>query len=172
MLIEWNNKFLIAGTSGTGKTWKGLYLLKEYIRQEKRQYYVFLANSGRDYDNPKHIETIRPANLGFHHILFNSEHAKNSWKWTEILQKYPRLYIETGDLVQEEISGLVDSLSTAFWTLENSLFIIDEAWSFLTRKTRQEPFERLARGGSENCRRFNGDHSPRRRYPPGPARTV
>lgn len=146
-MIEWNNKWLIAGVSGTGKTWAALWLLSQYQKLGKRSYYVFLADNSRDYDNPMHRRGISPRANGFKLLTFGANEARKGWNWVEILRKHRKLYIETGNLSAKETQTLVNSLSEAFWILGNGLFCIDEAWLFLNRNFMPESFERLARGG-------------------------
>lgn len=144
-MIEWNNRTLIAGVSGTGKTYAALLFQSWYVKLSKRSYYVFLSDNQRDYDKANHPPSIRPKNLGFKLVTFDSVHASQNWNWKKILQTHKRLYIETGDLLEEEITHLVNQLSGAFWALGSGLFAIDEAWNFLAE--RPVGFERLGRGG-------------------------
>ena len=146
-MYEWNNKFLIAGVSGTGKTYQALWLQSMYIRQNKRSYYVYLSDNSRDYNKDNHIPAIRPKNLGYKLISYNSEHAAKKWKWADILRQHNKLYIETGNLLDTEVAQLVNDLSLAFWSLGHGLFVIDEAWAFLNRMNPPKEYERLARGG-------------------------
>lgn len=147
MLIEWNNRWLIAGASGRGKTWFALWVISQYVTMNKRSYYVFLSDNARDYNKSNHPMPIRPVNLGFKLVHYDSEHAKRAWNWERILQKHRRLYIETGDLLSEEMVLLVNRLSRAFWQLGAGLFAIDEAWQFLPHTNPPSEFERLIRGG-------------------------
>lgn len=147
MLIEWNNRWLIAGASGRGKTWFALWAISQYVNLNKRSYYVFLSDNARDYNKHNHPMPIRPANLGFKLVRYDAEHAKRAWNWERILQKHRRLYIETGNLLSEEMVLLVNRLSRAFWQLGAGLFAIDEAWQFLPHTNPPLEFERLIRGG-------------------------
>lgn len=147
MLIEWNNRWLIAGASGRGKTWFALWVISQYVRMNKRSFYVFMSDNARDYNKSNHPPEIRPANLGFKLVYFDAEHAKRAWNWERILQKHRRLYIETGNLLSEEMVLLVNRLSRAFWNLGAGLFAIDEAWQFLPHANPPLEFERLVRGG-------------------------
>ena len=148
--IEWNNRTLIAGVSGTGKTWFGWWWLREYQRQGKRSYYVILSDNRRDYNNPKHAASMRPASQGFKLIGFDKEHAARPWDWKRIIRTHRKLYIEVGNLVSAEIQALVDQLADAVWKLGNGLFVVDEAWLFLNRDLVPDSFERLARGGRKH----------------------
>lgn len=147
MLIEWNNRWLIAGASGRGKTWFALWVISQYARLNKRSYYVFLSDNARDYNKSNHHPAIRPVNNGFRLVQFDSQHARKPWNWQRILQKHRRLYIETGNLLVEEMVLLVNQLSKAFWNLGAGLFAIDEAWQFLPHTNPPLEFERLIRGG-------------------------
>ena len=150
MSVEWNNRILIAGVSGTGKSWLGIYILSQYILQNKRKYFVFLSDNRAEYDRYNHNPQMRPKNLGFKLVQFGSEQASKKWNFAEILRKNNRLYIETGDLSSEEVQNLVNDLSKAFWQLGNGFFVIDEAWTFLNRRYPPKNYERLARGGRKN----------------------
>lgn len=147
LLIEWNNRWLIAGASGRGKTWFALWLIAQYIKQNKRSFFVFLSDNARDYNKANHTPVIRPAANGFKLVQFDSEHAKQRWNWDRILMKHRRLYIETGNLLSGEMTGLVNQISGAFWRLGSGLFAIDEAWQFLPHIDPPLEFERLSRGG-------------------------
>lgn len=147
MLIEWNNRWLIVGSSGRGKTWFALWVIAQYVKMNKRSFFVFLSDNARDYNKLNHPPTIRPANLGFKLVHFGAEHAKRTWNWKRILLKHRRLYIETGNLLSEEMVSLVNQLSKAFWNLGAGLFAIDEAWQFLPHTNPPLEFERLIRGG-------------------------
>lgn len=147
MLIEWNNRWLIAGASGRGKTWFALWAIAQYVKLNKRSFYVFLSDNARDYNKYNHHPSIRPANLGFKLVRYDAEHAKRAWNWERILQKHRRLYIETGNLLSEEMVLLVNRLSRTFWNLGAGLLAIDEAWQFLPHTNPPLEFERLIRGG-------------------------
>lgn len=147
MLIEWNNRWLIAGASGRGKTWFALWAIAQYVKMNKRSFFVFLSDNARDYNKANHPPTIRPANNGFKLVQYDSQHARQPWNWQRILQKHRRLYIETGNLLSEEMVSLVNQLSKAFWNLGAGLFAIDEAWQFLPHTNPPLEFERLIRGG-------------------------
>lgn len=147
MLIEWNNRWLIAGASGRGKTWFALWAISQYVTMNKRSYYVFLSDNARDYNKSSHPPAIRPAHNGFKLVQFDARHAGKPWNWQRILQKHRRLYIETGNLLTEEMVLLVNQLSRAFWNLGSGLFAIDEAWQFLPHVNHPLEFERLIRGG-------------------------
>lgn len=147
MLIEWNNRWLIAGASGRGKTWFALWAIAQYAKLNKRSYFVFLTDNARDYNKTNHPPAIRPANNGFKLVQYRAEHARHAWSWQRILQKHRRLYIETVNLISEEMVSLVNQLSKAFWQLGSGLFAIDEAWQFLPHTNPPLEFERLVRGG-------------------------
>jgi hypothetical protein len=146
-MIEWNNRWLIAGVSGTGKSWFALWLISQYIRLRKRSFYVFLSDNARDYDKANHTPAIRPAANGFKLVTYTNEHAKRVWDWEKVLRQHRRLYIETANLLDDEMKALVNSLSMAFWRLGSGLFAVDEAWQFLSHTNPPLEFERLSRGG-------------------------
>lgn len=146
-MIEWNNRWLIAGVSGTGKSWFSLWIISQYVRLRKRSFYVFLSDNARDYNKENHTPAIRPAAHGFKLVTYTNEHAKRAWDWGKILRKHQRLYIETANLVDAEMKSLVNSLSMAFWRLGSGLFAVDEAWQFLSHTNPPLEFERLSRGG-------------------------
>lgn len=146
-MIEWNNRWLIAGVSGTGKSWFSLWLISQYVRLRKRSFYVFLSDNARDYNKANHTPAIRPAANGFKLVTYTNEHAKRAWDWEKVLRKHRRLYIETANLLEDEMKTLVNSLSRAFWRLGSGLFAVDEAWQFLSHKNPPLEFERLSRGG-------------------------
>jgi KaiC/GvpD/RAD55 family RecA-like ATPase len=146
-LIEWNNRWLIAGVSGTGKTWLALWIISQYVRLRKRSFYVFLTDNARDYNKTNHTPAIRPAANGFQLVTYTNEHATRAWNWEKVLRKHNRLYIETANLLEDEMKVLVNSLSKAFWRLGSGLFAVDEAWQFLSHTNPPLEFERLSRGG-------------------------
>ena len=78
MSVEWNNRILIAGVSGTGKSWLGIYILSQYILQNKRKYFVFLSDNRAEYNKYNHNPQMRPKNLGFKLVQYGSEQASKN----------------------------------------------------------------------------------------------
>src|SRR5690606_27791171 len=108
-------RWLIAGVSGTGKTWFALWLISQYVRRKKRSYFVFLSDNAKDYDKGNHSPAIRPRRNGFRLLTFDSQHAGRRWDWKRVLQRHRKLYIETANLTNDEMTALVNDLSVAFW---------------------------------------------------------
>src|SRR5690606_4424853 len=129
-----------------GKTWFSLWLIRQYVRLNKRSFYVFLSDNARDYNKANHDHSIRRAANGFKLVTYTSEHASKTWNWERGLQTHRRLYIETTRLLEDETNRLVNALSLAFWRLGSGLFAVDEAWQFLSHTNPPLEFERLSRG--------------------------
>lgn len=148
MLIEQNYRTMISGVTGTGKSHLSAWTLSYYIRRNKRTFYVFLAEKQGDFDNPNHPPGMRLSTLGFKRLVYGREYAGRTWNWEKVLRRWPRLYVQVGDILPEEITPLVDGLSAAFVRLGAGVFVVDEAWMMLSRE-RKPPREymRLARAG-------------------------
>ena len=141
--LGYSNRWLIAGQSGTGKSWYARYLITQYIREQRKRSIIVLDNS------MDHWPTLQ--GLGFEHVTIGQEHIRRGIPWSKFLSRHPRVLIEATYLDSDETMSLVDSLSRAVAeSVPYSLLVIDEAWSFYNKNYPAPNLERLLRGGRKH----------------------
>lgn len=137
--MVWNNRFLIAGQSGTGKSWYTSYLIRRYCSQNKRRYIVILDTT------TDHMQYL--ADCGFQTLYIDRIRARKGVDWVSFIRFHPRLLVVIGDLVGEEIQQCVDRIGRAIIRLGNTLLVIDEAHSIYHVDYPSAEIERICRGG-------------------------
>jgi len=144
MQLTWNNRFFITGTSRTGKSYFRDWIIKQYIKNKKRDYYVVVDDR---IDNSYNL-----AKYGFKIIEIDRDRIKKQVNYAEMIKHFEKVVFVTGNVNNEEVHDWLNNLCYTVFDLSSCLFVIDEAWIFLKRG-RYEPdeFARLMRGGAKQA---------------------
>ena len=138
--MEWNNRFGIFGTSGTGKSWLIKYIVKQYLKYNKRRYYVIID------ENIRNIQEYEE--MGFHIEEINRDIFNHNFSVIDFLRYHEKVVFLINDLLPAEIPDFLNPVADSLYSLGDSLFVIDEAHYFIQRgKNNPESVIRYERGG-------------------------
>ncbi|MFW6046666.1 MAG: hypothetical protein ACOCP4_02605 [Candidatus Woesearchaeota archaeon] len=142
--VEWNNRILLTGTSGAGKSWFRDFLILHYIRNNKRRYYVVIDDRE---NNAKNL--YEKAN--FHLEQYSRSVSEKNINWKKYIRYHEKIYIVPTNVTQEDIKILINNIILALWELTDALLIIDEANQFLKPGIFEpEEMRRFLRGGRKD----------------------
>lgn len=138
--LEWNNRIGLFGTSGTGKSWYLKWIIKKYIKENKRRYYVIID------DNMLNVKEYKK--MGFHVQIIDQEIIEKGINYKSFIKYHEKIVFVIENLVNEEVHYFLDTIGKTLYSLSDSLLAIDEAHYFV-KPGRYEPLEiiRYLRGG-------------------------
>lgn len=138
--LEWNNRIGVFGTSGTGKSWLMKWIIKQYIKHNKRRYYVIID------DNIRNVKEYQELNFKLQAV--NRSMINQEYNFKSFIKYHEKVCFIFDDLLQEEIKEFLNKIGYALYSLTDSLLAVDESHYFLT-PGKNEPSEilRYERGG-------------------------
>lgn len=142
--LEWNNRIGIIGTSRTGKSWLMKWIIKQYIKNNKRRYYILVDD--------KLSNVIELKDKGFFIQQLNKENIEGNFDLRKFIKYHERVaFVINGFVDQEQIHAFLNDLAYTVYYLKDSLFCIDEAHGFLP-SGKYEPVnvKKLERGGAKD----------------------
>jgi len=142
--LEWNNRIGIIGTSRTGKSWLMKYIINQYIKYDKRRYYIVVDD--------KLSNVVELYNNGFHVEEITADKINKNFDLKKFIKYHEKVvFLINGFFDQKEIYKFLNKLAFTVYHLKDSLFCIDEAHSFLPPgKYEPENIKKLERGGAKD----------------------
>lgn len=142
--LEWNNRIGIIGTSRTGKSWLLKYIINQYIKNNKRRYYILIDD--------KLSNVVELYEKGFYVQEINKDNINGNFNLEKFIKYHEKVvFLVNGFVEQKEIHSFLNKLAAVVYTLKDSLFVIDEAHQFLPQG-KYEPvnIKKLQRGGAKD----------------------
>lgn len=137
--VEWNNRILITGQSGTGKSWFRDWIINYYIKCNKRRYYIIvddrLSNAERLYKKSFKIQEI--------------ENLKYVNKLRNFIRYHEKVYFII-NMDRERTNEFLEKLINILYTLKDILFVTDESHLFYKRYKEPDGIEKLLRNGRKD----------------------
>ena len=138
--MEWNNRIGVFGTAGTGKSWLVKWIVKQYIKYNKRRYYVIVD------DNIRNIKEYE--DMGFYVQNINQEVLEQNYDLMYFIKYHEKVVFLIEDLLNDEVPIILNQIARVLYALGDSLLTIDEAHYFLQRGSNSpEQVIRYERGG-------------------------
>jgi nucleoside-triphosphatase THEP1 len=146
MSLETNIRLCLTGQSGTGKSKLLQWIITQYIKNEKRRYYVVIDDRE---SNVKYLEKEH----GFYIQDINDNMVQNldNINFKNFIKHHEKVCLIPTYLEQEDITKIIDEISISAYKLTDILLCIDEAHSFLKRgKYFSNNFSKVVRGGRKD----------------------
>ena len=142
--LEWNNRIGIIGTSRTGKSWLLKYIINQYIKNNKRRYYILIDD--------KLSNVVELYEKGFYVQEINKDNINGNFNLEKFIKYHEKVvFLINGFVNQSEIHEFLNKLAFVVYHLKDALFCIDEAHQFLkTGKYEPENIVKLERGGAKD----------------------
>jgi DNA helicase HerA-like ATPase len=142
--LEWNNRIGIIGTSRTGKSWLLKYIIKQYIKMNKRRYYILIDD--------KMSNVIELEKQGFYIQEINKDNIDDKYSLKKFIKHHEKVvFLINGFIDQAEIHKFLNRLAFVVYHLKDALFCIDEAHAFLpSGKYEPKNIVKLERGGAKD----------------------
>ena len=142
---EYNNLLGVFGTSGTGKSYMVKWILKRYMKNRKRDYFLIIDD---DLENVKEYKK-----MGFKVEEINQNILNKNINFAQYLKTVKKLVLVDQGLIKGEVREFLNNLGYQIRQMKSTLLIIDEAHHFLKRG-KYEP-EQILRYQREGRKRGN-----------------
>jgi hypothetical protein len=139
--LEWNNRIFITGTSRTGKSWFRDWIIKKYINEDKRRYFIVID------DRLNNLKNLYQE--GFYIQNVNRDQL-TGYNYEKFIRYHEKIAFLPGDLSGEETEQFINMICNIIWNLTDTLFIVDEGHVLLNRRYEPEEVRRIQRGGAKS----------------------
>ncbi len=150
--MKQNNRIVILGMSGSGKSWLGRYILtKYYCAPDIRDLYVVLDTSETHFRPEDRSEEFGLEKIGFRHLPVTNDLLEKGIRWSDYFKDHSKdkLVIELDDLTPEDMEDQGNRIAAAILERGNAVFMLDEAQIMFRQGAARSPkgIMRLLTGG-------------------------